>query len=84
MNVAAWSWMRLSTKLRKYEELTPFELAVAGICQSCRLDGWLLDGAAYSVAAHLRRLLEAAPPSMRDLLADLDTAIGQAVLSHRT
>lgn len=83
-NVAAWSWARLSTRLRKYEELNAFDLALAGICTSCRLDQFILDGAAYSVGAQLRRLLQEAPEPMRDLLAGLDTAIGHAVLSHRT
>ncbi|MEU5529345.1 GPP34 family phosphoprotein [Micromonospora chersina] len=84
MNVAAWSWARLSTKLRQYEELDPFDLALAGIAASCRLDQFILDGAPYAVGAHLRRLLAAAPQPMRELLADLDTAIGNTVLSHRT
>ncbi|MET8912469.1 GPP34 family phosphoprotein [Micromonospora sp. NPDC004551] len=84
MNVAAWSWARISTKLRQYEELDGFDLALAGICVSCRLDQFILDGAPYSAGAHLRRLLAAAPPPMRELLADLDTAIGHTVLSHRT
>ncbi|OKI49360.1 hypothetical protein A6A27_34995 [Micromonospora sp. CB01531] len=84
INVAAWSWARLSQKLRRHEHLKPFDLALAGIARSVRLDQFILDGAPLSVSAHLRRLLEAAPPPMRDLLADLDTAIGSAVLSHRT
>jgi hypothetical protein len=83
-NVAAWSWARLSTQLRRYEDLSPFDLALAGICRSCRLDQFILDGAPYSAGAHLRTLLKAAPPSMRDLLADLDTALAHSVLSHRT
>lgn len=84
MNVAAWSWARLSTKLRQYEDLDAFDLALAGICVSCRLDQFILDGAPYAVGAHLRRLLAAAPQPMRELFADLDTAIGHTVLSHRT
>lgn len=84
MNVAAWSWARLSTKLRQYEELSPFDLALAGIAASCRLDRFILDGAPYAVGAHLRRLLAAAPKPLHELRADLDTAIGHAVLSHRT
>ncbi|MBC8991536.1 GOLPH3/VPS74 family protein [Micromonospora chalcea] len=84
MNVAAWSWARLSTKLRQYEELSPFDLALAGIAASCRLDQFILDGAPYAVGAHLRRLLAAAPKPLHELRADLDTAIGNAVLSHRT
>ncbi|PSK67597.1 hypothetical protein B0E53_00407 [Micromonospora sp. MH33] len=84
INVAAWSWARLSQKLRRYEQLEPFDLALAGIAASCRLDQFILDGAPYAAGAHLRRLLAAAPEPMRDLLADLDTAIGHAVLSHRT
>ncbi len=84
MNVAAWSWARLSTRLRQYEELSPFDLALAGIAVSCRLDQFILDGAPYAVGAYLRRLLAAGPQPMRELLADLDTAIGHAVLTHRT
>ncbi|MEU0155853.1 hypothetical protein [Micromonospora fulviviridis] len=64
INVAAWSWARLSTKLRRYEQLEPFDLALAGICQSCRLDQFILDGAPYAAGAHLRTLLQAAPTSM--------------------
>ena len=84
INKAAWAWMKLSTKLRDYRQLDPYDLALAGICQSCRLDQWLLDGAPYAARAHLRTLLNNAPESMRDLLADLDAAVGATILSHRT
>ncbi|MEU5943578.1 GPP34 family phosphoprotein [Micromonospora sp. NPDC047548] len=83
-NVAAWSWARLSTHLREYKHLQPFDLALMGIATSCGLDQFILDGAGPSVFANLRRQLQAAPQPMRELLADLDTAIGSAVLSHRT
>ncbi|MGC4886638.1 GOLPH3/VPS74 family protein [Micromonospora sp. DT227] len=82
-NVAAWSWARLSTRLRNYEPLSPFDLALAGITVSCRLDGFVLDGAPNTVGAHLRRLLCEAPEPMRDLFAHLDREIGTAVMSHR-
>ncbi|MFD2768015.1 GOLPH3/VPS74 family protein [Micromonospora eburnea] len=83
-NVAAWSWARLSTLLRDHKRLNPFDLVLMGIVNSCGLGGFVLDGARPSVYANLRRQLAEGPQPMRELLADLDTAVGSAVLSHRT
>ncbi|MGC4771556.1 GOLPH3/VPS74 family protein [Micromonospora sp. DT44] len=84
INAAAWPWARLSYKLRRYEQLDPFDLALAGLVMHTGLDRYVLDGAPYATGAHLRGLLDAAWPALRDLLADLGTAIGNSVLTHRT
>ncbi|MFE9207467.1 GPP34 family phosphoprotein [Micromonospora sp. NPDC007230] len=84
MNVAAWSWARLLGSLRNLEPLDTFDLALAGIAREVRLDQWILQGTPHASTTHLRQLLAEAPPPMRDLLAALNAAIGNAVMSHRT
>ncbi|MFG3685454.1 GPP34 family phosphoprotein [Micromonospora sp. NPDC047740] len=84
MNVAAWSWARLVGSLRQLEPLDTFDLALAGIAREVRLDQWILQGTSHASTAYLRQLLAEAPPPMRDLLAALNAAIGNAVMSHRT
>ncbi|MFG2056916.1 GPP34 family phosphoprotein [Micromonospora sp. NPDC048930] len=84
INTAAWPSARLSFKLRRYEQLDPFDLALAGLVAHTGLDRYVLDGAPYAAGAHLRALLDGAWPALRDLLADLGTAIGNSVLTHRT
>lgn len=83
INTAAWPSARLSFKLRRYEQLDPFDLALAGLVAHTGLDRYVLDGAPYAAGAHLRALLDGAWPALRDLLADLGTAIGNSVLTHR-
>ncbi|MER5608190.1 GPP34 family phosphoprotein [Micromonospora tulbaghiae] len=83
MNRAAWSWARLSQRLRNSEQLDSFDLILAGIAEATGLDRFILDGAPYATGAFLRSLLAAAPESMHDLLADLRTSIGAASLNPR-
>ncbi|MGC4770485.1 GOLPH3/VPS74 family protein [Micromonospora sp. DT44] len=84
MNTAAWSSARLSQQLRTYQQLTHFDVALAGLTLHTQLDAALLDGAPYAAHAHLRRLLDQSWPPLRDLLAELAAAVGAGVLSHRT
>lgn len=79
-NDAGWSWLRLHRALRNFEPLNIFDLALVGLADSTGLATFIVDG--YPAAGrHLQLLLEAAPPSMRDLLDALSAAIGAAVLA---
>ncbi|WP_327652007.1 GOLPH3/VPS74 family protein [Micromonospora aurantiaca] len=84
INAAAWSWARLSQHLRNGRSLNGVDLALAGLALHTQLDTTLLDGASPAVRSHLRRLVEQSWPPLRDLLADLGSVVGGAVLSHRT
>ncbi|MER5337956.1 GPP34 family phosphoprotein [Micromonospora sp. NPDC002717] len=84
MNTAAWSWARLSIELRNARRLSTFDQALAGLTLHTQLDAALLDGAPLAVRAHLRQVVEQARPPLRDLFADLGSAVGGSVLSHRT
>ncbi|MGC5332838.1 GOLPH3/VPS74 family protein [Micromonospora sp. DT62] len=84
MNVAASSWARLSVDLRFTRRLNSFDVVLAGLALHTQLDRALLDGASLAVRTHLRQVVAQAPQPVRDLLADLGSAVGGSVLSHRT
>ncbi|MER7416016.1 GPP34 family phosphoprotein [Micromonospora peucetia] len=84
MNVAAASWARLSVDLRFTRRLNSFDVVLAGLVLHTQLDTALLDGTSLAVRTHLRQVGAQAPPPVRDLLADLGSAVGGSVLSHRT
>lgn len=83
-NIAASSWARLSVDLRFTRRLNFFDVMLAGLALHTHLDTALLDGASLAVRTHLRQVVAQAPLPVRDLLADVDSAIGGSVLSHRT
>ncbi|MFG1886259.1 GPP34 family phosphoprotein [Micromonospora sp. NPDC049051] len=84
MNVAASSWARLSVDLRLTRRLTSFDVVLAGLALHTQLDRALLDGASLAVRTHLRQVVAQAPQPVRELLAELDSAVGGSVLSYRT
>ncbi|MFG1888129.1 GPP34 family phosphoprotein [Micromonospora sp. NPDC049051] len=84
VNVAASSWARLSVDLRFTRRLNSFDVVLAGLALHTQLDRALLDGASLAVRTHLRQVVAQTPQPVRDLLADLSSAVGGSVLSHRT
>ncbi|MEU1762859.1 GPP34 family phosphoprotein [Micromonospora sp. NPDC005652] len=83
MNRAAWSWARLSMRLRNSEPLDVFDLTLAGIAEATGLDRFILAGAPYPTSGYLRTLLAAAPPQVAALLSDLHSAVGAASMNPR-
>ncbi|MFI7077136.1 GPP34 family phosphoprotein [Micromonospora sp. NPDC049903] len=84
MNTAAWSWARLSYRLRNHERLNAFDVTLGGLAMSTQLDPILLDDAPPLARVLLRRQVDQASLPLRELLADLGAVVGGAVLSHRT
>ncbi|SDY99842.1 Golgi phosphoprotein 3 (GPP34) [Micromonospora pattaloongensis] len=84
MNVAAWCWIKLATKIKRAEELTPEEVALAGLVVQTGLDAHVLAGAPRAARDYLHELTDAAWPPLRELLVQTGVAIGGGVLSSRT
>ncbi|MFV2008565.1 MULTISPECIES: GOLPH3/VPS74 family protein [unclassified Micromonospora] len=83
MNVAAWPWARLATRVRRGERLDAFDTALAGLCVAVGVESRFLDG---GPRARLRfgRLVSPLPPQVDVLLVELAAAVGRAVLGGRT
>ncbi|MFE9187929.1 GPP34 family phosphoprotein [Micromonospora haikouensis] len=84
VNTAAWSWAHLSQQLRHRRPLDDVDVTLAGLALHTQLDRALLDGAPFAARVHLRQLVHRPSSPLGDLFAELDSAIGGAVLSHRT
>ncbi|MEV1289600.1 GPP34 family phosphoprotein [Micromonospora sp. NPDC049679] len=84
MNVAAWSSIRLSTKITRGEELTAGDVALAGLIAQTGLDTHVLAGAPRAARDYLCQLTDHAWPPLRELLVQTGIAIGGGVLSNRT
>ena len=83
MNVAAWPWARLSTRVRRGELLDPFDSALARLCVATGVEGRFLDGEPQA-RQRLDRLLSPVPTQVDALLVELSAAVGRAVLGGRT
>jgi hypothetical protein len=83
INVAAWTWIRLSTKVKRGEELTARDVALAGLIVQTGLDSHVLAGAPRAARDYLRQLTDDAWPPLRELLVHTGAAIGGGVLSNR-
>ena len=83
MNVAAWPWARLSTRIRRGELLDPFDSALARLCIGTGVEGRFLGGGPQA-RERLDRLVSPVPPQVDALLCELSAAVGRAVLGGRT
>ncbi|ROO60404.1 Golgi phosphoprotein 3 GPP34 [Micromonospora sp. Llam0] len=83
INVAAWPWARLSTRIRCGELLDPFDSALARLCIGTGVEGRFLDGEPQA-RQRLDELLSPVPVQVDALLVELSAAVGRAVLGGRT
>ncbi|WP_434740725.1 GOLPH3/VPS74 family protein [Micromonospora sp. SH-82] len=84
INQAAWPFARLSQHLRQGRPLSGADRPLAGLVVHTQMSSTLLDGAGPAAYDRLRAAATGVAPPVRDLLADLDAVVGNAVLSHRT
>ncbi|MFY1632956.1 GOLPH3/VPS74 family protein [Solwaraspora sp. WMMB335] len=83
MNTAAWSWARITTRLRRHEPLDPFDTCLARLCVDTGLTGQICDTTTADVHRRLDRLVTDVPPQVDALLRHLAAAAGRAVLAGR-
>ncbi|GHJ45906.1 hypothetical protein Cs7R123_32480 [Catellatospora sp. TT07R-123] len=84
MNTAAKPWALLSNQLRRHGPLDYHQLCLAGLCHVTGLDSYVIEGAPPATYEHMRNQIGTLWPPMQDLLHHTRTAIGNAVLAHRT
>jgi hypothetical protein len=81
--VAAMSYARLSTMLRRRDRLIPIDVVLAGLTVATELDTILLQDAHRETHDYLQAIVADIWPPLRDLLAGTSAVIGGEVLSHR-
>jgi hypothetical protein len=84
LNDSGWAAARLSVALARQQPMPDDQVMVAGLVTATGLDRFLVVEDKDAAAAHLRAHLAALAPDRRDLLAQAEVAIGNAVLSRRT
>jgi hypothetical protein len=83
-SAAAWPGHRLRLVLLRGEPLAGTDALLAGLVAATGLSSLVLWDAPASSHQYLASLVAALPPPLRDLVAHLEAAVGDAVLSHRT
>ncbi|MFV2019370.1 GOLPH3/VPS74 family protein [Micromonospora sp. LOL_023] len=83
MNVAAWPWARLSTRIGRGDRLDQFDSVLARLCVAAGVEGRFLGGEPRA-RQRLDRLLSLVPAQVDALLWELSAAVGRAVLGGRT
>ncbi|ROO52687.1 Golgi phosphoprotein 3 GPP34 [Micromonospora sp. Llam0] len=84
MNVAAWPWARLSTRIRRSERLEAFDSCLARLSLATGIEGRFLDGESAQARQRLEQLLSPVSLQLDGLLRQLSAAVGRAVLGGRT
>lgn len=84
MSTAAWPGHRLRLFLTRGEPMTVTDTLLAGLVSATGLTSQVLWDAPASSHEYLASLIAALPPPLRELVAHLQAAVGDAVLSHRT
>lgn len=84
INTAAWPAARLAVTLGRGQPLATQDLVLTGLATATGLDTDVLHDVPASAQRALPRQLATIPPPLRELLAETETAVGEAVLTHRT
>jgi hypothetical protein len=84
MSTAAWPQHRLRHLLLRGESLPLADALLAGLVKATGLTPLVLWDAPVSSHRHLSGSVASLPAPLRDLIAQLEAAVGDAVLSHRT
>lgn len=84
INTAAWPAARLAVTLSRGEPLAAQDLMLAGLATVTGLDSEVLHDVAATAQRVLPRQRTTMPAPLRELLAETETAVGEAVLTHRT
>lgn len=83
VNLGVRPAVHISSRLINRHPLRVDEVAFAGFALVAGLEKRLLLEVTDQQKAYVRRLMETLPESLRSLLAETESAIGDAVLSHR-
>lgn len=84
MSSAAWPGHRLRLFLTRGEPLSLTDALLAGLVSATGLTSQVLWDAPASSHQYLANLVASLPPALRELTGQLEAAVGDAVLSHRT
>jgi hypothetical protein len=81
INAAAWPWARLSQVLDRGEQLDDFDTVLGGLVLATDLHRLVLVGNAAGIEQRLRINTSGAPPAVRELLYQTETATGSTVIT---
>ena len=84
MSTAAWPEHRLRLHLARGEPLALTDAVLAGLVCATGLAAQVLWDTPASARHHLAHAIGGLPQPLRELTAHVETAVGAAVLSHRT
>jgi hypothetical protein len=88
MNVAAWSWIGLATKVKRGDALDPLDVALdvalAGLVVKTGLDSYTLSEVPPAARDYLLHLIANAWPPLRDLLMHTETAVAGSVRPYHS
>jgi hypothetical protein len=84
MSTAAMPTVRLRIALSREEQLTQQDALLGGLATATGLGPDLLRGCPPHAAKYLTWAMSMLPTPMRELLAETQAAVGNAVLSHRS
>ncbi|MFV2021180.1 GPP34 family phosphoprotein [Micromonospora sp. LOL_023] len=73
-NVAAWPWARLSMRVRRSIRLSVYDSALARLCLTTGLGGYVLGVDTSTARRQLRQLLTPVPPGVDELVRHLAAA----------
>jgi hypothetical protein len=83
INLAAWPRVRLHQGLTGWARLSDYDVVLAGLILATGLDQHVLWDLSPTVRLHLIGLIRRLSPALRELLADAEAAVGEAVVSRR-
>jgi hypothetical protein len=83
VNLPAGRVVRLRRLLTGYEPMRVADTTLAGLAEATGLTGHVLWDADQNSVRRLQQAVTALPPPLRDLVVQVESAVGEAVLSQR-
>jgi hypothetical protein len=81
---AGWPESRLASRLSAGAALEPPDVVLAGLVAATGLDTYVLADTPPHARPYLQRVVSSLPPSLREVVNQTATAVGDAVLNART
>jgi hypothetical protein len=83
LNDAAWPAARLRLLLSRGEPMAASDVLLGGLVHACGLLGHVLWDNDPGAMDYLARLVVRLPPTVQELIAETEAAVGNAVLAAR-